>query len=253
MISIRGLSKVFDKTAALSDVDLTVARGRIFGLAGTNGSGRTTLLEILATLRKPTAGSVEIDGIDAIRSPFEARSRIGYVSDHHDFHVTLTVREYLDFLRACRNVSSSSDNSALPADEWLNGLKMDAPIGSLSRGLKQQLAWAAALIHAPVVLFLDEPMNDLDPIAAAGCAEAMKEMRSRGGTVVMASNRTADLQDLCDEVGFLHRGRLLQVMRVGGLSLNLLEILKSLLARQEGSDGIVPEAMDEIRIGGTLT
>ncbi|MGD0310575.1 MAG: ABC transporter ATP-binding protein [Acidobacteriota bacterium] len=253
MISIHGLSKMHDKTSVLSDIDLTVARGKVFGLAGTNGSGRTTLLEILATLRKPTAGSVEIDGINAIQSPFEVRSRIGYVPDRHDFHAALTVREFLDFLRTCRNVKSSADNTALPADGWLHGLKMDAPIGSLSRGLKQQLAWAAALIHAPAVLLLDEPMNDLDPFAAARCADAIKEMRSRGGTVVMASNRTADLQVLCDEVGFLHKGRLLQVMKVEGLSMNLLEILTSLLAQQEGSDWIASEAQDEIRAGGTLT
>jgi ABC-2 type transport system ATP-binding protein len=116
MISIHGLSKMHDKTSVLSDIDLTVARGKVFGLAGTNGSGRTTLLEILATLRKPTAGSVEIDGINAIQSPFEVRSRIGYVPDRHDFHAALTVREFLDFLRTCRNVKSSADNTALPAD-----------------------------------------------------------------------------------------------------------------------------------------
>ncbi len=247
MIKIQGVSKVYDKITALTEIDLAIARGRIFGLTGTNGAGRTTLLNILATLLRPTSGFVEIDGVDALKSPFEVRSRIGYVPESCDSYDHLTGAEFLDFIAACRQIKPTSAKRAYFAGGLLDGLKRDKPIRLLSRGIRQQLAWAAALLHDPTVLLLDEPMNHLDPIVAASFENTLRKFRDTGGTVVMASNRPADLQALCGEVGFLHNSRLLRVMRIEGLSLNLPELLQSLVAQQRGiNPGVAPIDNHEI-------
>jgi ABC-2 type transport system ATP-binding protein len=241
MIKAHGLSKIHDHAALLANVDLEVGRGKTFGLTGLNGSGRTTLLSILATLVKPTSGSLEMDGIDALKSPHLARPFIGYVSESPSFVDHLTVGEYLEFLSACRKSRSGIGPSATLSEETFGSFPRASPIRSLSRGLKQQLAWAAALMHAPRLLLLDEPMSHLDPLAGARCESALKNVRREGGTVVIASNHIADLQNLCDEVGFMHQGRLLKVVKLEGRDLNLADVLHDLIDQQLGSDSrVVP-------------
>lgn len=236
MIKIRSLSKTYGRATALADVDLTVDCGKVLGLIGTNGSGRTTLLDILATLLRPTSGFVEIDGVDALKFPFEVRPKIGYIPESYGFYDHLTVGEFLEFVADCRKVKVRADKLSFFTDGAIEGLKPDTAIGLLSRGLRQQLAWAAALIHAPLVLLLDEPMSYLDPIAAARFESLLKGVRSEGGTIVLACNRIADIQTLCDEIAFLHHGRLLKVMKVESFSINPSEVLQSLIAQNGSTD-----------------
>ncbi len=232
MIRAQGLSKIHDHATLLANVDLDVGNGKILGLTGLNGCGRSTLLGILATLIKPTSGSLEIDGIDALKSPQLVRPLIGYVPESPAFVDHLTVGEYLDLLSACRKTDSGIRSAMAPRDEMSAALQRQSPIRSLSRGLKQQLAWAAALSHSPRLLLLDEPMNHLDTIALARCETSLRNFRREGGTVVFASNRIADLQNSCDEVGFLHQGRLLKIVKLEGRSLNLADILHDLIDQQ---------------------
>jgi ABC-2 type transport system ATP-binding protein len=215
MIQTQNLSKTFDRISALSDVHLTVAPGTILGLAGKNGCGKTTLLNILATILKPTSGSVEIAGIDALKSPFKIRPRIGYISELLESYDHLIVGELIEFIASCKNLKSIEMGSSGLAKEFLGQLKTESLIGSISRGEKQRLAWISALAHAPVLLLLDDPMSHLDPEARARCREELLRFRSRGGTALIACNRTEDINDLCDSVAVLHEGRLLKVIKVG--------------------------------------
>jgi ABC-2 type transport system ATP-binding protein len=235
MINARGISKLYGGVAALASVDLTLARGRVLGLVGTNGSGRTTLLKVLATQLKPSSGQVEIDGVDIIKHPFRARPKIGYLPQSQTFYDYMTVREFLKFVMACRNEKSGAGKLAAEAKQPFDGLSAEMPLRSLSHGLRQKLALTAALIPNPFLLLLDEPLNHLDPIAAVRFHQLIKNFQVQGGTVVMACNRTSDVAALCDEVAFMHQGRLLKTVRTEGLDADLAEVFRRLVEQNSGT------------------
>jgi|WetSurSiteA1Bulk_404760.scaffolds.fasta_scaffold04218_2 ABC-2 type transport system ATP-binding protein len=229
MIKARQISKIYGGTAALSDVDLTLEHGQILGIVGTNGSGRTTLLRILATQLKPTSGQMEIDGIDALKHPFRARSKIGYIAQSQSFHDSMTVGEFFKFVASCQNEKLAK--SSILAEQPFDGLSAEMPLRSLSHGSRQKLALTAILIHKPSLLILDEPLNHLDPIAAGQFQRLAKDFRFQGGTIAMACNRTADIPALCDEVAFMHQGRILQITKLAGLERDISEMFMELIKR----------------------
>src|SRR5205085_1556186 len=153
-----GLSKQFGQTKALDHLDLEVARGECLGLAGSNGGGRTTLLRILAALLRPSTGTVEIAGIDAVRRVHEGRSHLAFVgvgSLHGD---GLRVREYLEFVHASRRSKAEGSCRAIDAVLERAVLQPDAPVDALSSGFRQRLTLAAAFLIGPDVLLLDDPL-----------------------------------------------------------------------------------------------
>jgi len=232
MINAWGLSKTYGEAAALANVDLSVPRGRVLGLVGTNGSGRTTLLKILATQLKPSSGQVEIDGIDIIKHPFRARPKIGYLPQSQSFYDYMTVGEFLKFVMACRHEKAGAAKVSLGTDPMFEGLRAGMPLRSLSYGLKQKLALTAALIPDPRLLLLDEPLNHLDPIATARFQRLIRDFQLQGGTVVMACNRAAEVATLCDEIAFFHQGRLLKTDKAEGL--DVAGVLQKLVEQDAG-------------------
>ena len=227
MINVQGLSKTYGEMAALANVDLVVSRGRILGLVGTNGSGRSTLLKILATQLKPSAGKVEIDGIDIVKHPFRARPKIGYLPQSQSISDDMTVGEFLKFVMACRNEKAGTARISPEANPMFEGLNAGMPVRSLSYGLKQKLALTAALIPDPKLLLLDEPLTHLDPIASARFHPMIRDFQLQGGTVVMACNRAAEVATLCDEIAFFHQGRLLEIAKTDGL--DVIGVLQKLI------------------------
>jgi ABC-2 type transport system ATP-binding protein len=233
MIKARGISKYHDRVQALADVDVTLGAGRILGLVGTNGAGRTTLLNILATLVRPTSGHVDIDGIDALRHPFRVRPDLGFVPQAPVFDGGTTVGELLDFAAAMRVPAPGKARPSVHTELVCDGLDPDMPLSALSAGSGQKVALAAALARGPRLLLLDEPLSHLDPMAATRVHGVIRDFHAQGGTVVMACNRVADVEALCDEVAFFHRGRLLRTMEVGGSGLDLGAVFEGLV--QEAS------------------
>lgn len=236
MIKAHGLSVLCDHAALLAGVDLDVGRGQIFGLAGLNGSGRSTLLSVLATLIKPTSGRLEIDGVDALKFPHQVRPFLGYIAESPLFVDHLTVGEYLRLIAGRRGAGAESGPPSIPG-LMFEPLRGETPIRQLSRGLKQQLAWTAALMHAPRLLLLDEPLCHLDDIGVARCKAALRSIRSEGRTVVMACNRVEDLQDVCDEVAFMHRGRTHKIMKLQGPGSNPADVMQDLAVLQAAESG----------------
>jgi ABC-2 type transport system ATP-binding protein len=226
MINARSLSKTYGNLAALTAVDLTLARGRCLGLVGTNGAGRSTLLKILATQLKPTTGKVEIDGIDIIKHPFRARPKIGYLPQSPTFYDCMTVGEFLKFVISCRSEKTAPEGITLEAGRVFDGLDTEAPLRSLSHGLRQKLAITAALIPAPLLLLFDEPLSHLDPIATSQFQQTIKGFCARGGTVVMACNRIAEAAAMCDELAFVHQGRILETIRTDDPAADPAEIFR---------------------------
>jgi ABC-2 type transport system ATP-binding protein len=195
MIRTTGLSKSYGATTALDDVDLDVARGSIYGLVGPNGAGKTTLLGLLSGLRAATAGSVEI-GTD----------RIAVLPDTPHFDPWLTAREVVDLARVL------GTNSARDVSELLElaGIAdaADRAVGGFSRGMLQRLGLAATLIGDPELVLLDEPCSALDPLGRREVLDLIARLRGEA-TVVFSSHILADVQEVCDTVGILRRGRLI--------------------------------------------
>jgi len=208
MIEVRGLTKAFGPRRALQGIDLDVARGEFLTLLGPNGAGKTTLLRILASLTKPTSGSVRIDGLEARRNPQSLKQRVGFVSHQPLLYDALTPFENLVFygrLYAVRDGARRAD--ALLDQLGLADRRGDAA-GTLSRGLQQRLAIARALLHDPPVLLLDEPYTGLDPEAAGAFGAMLEALKREGRTIVLTTHDLERGLQTADRVAILVNGRL---------------------------------------------
>jgi ABC-2 type transport system ATP-binding protein len=210
MISAENLTKVYGKRTALDNVSFEVPEGEIFGFVGPNGAGKTTTLRILAALLEPTAGRASIDGADVTEQPQQVHSRIGYMPDFFGVYDQLTVAEYLDFYAACYRQPKQRRVKIVNDLLDLVGLseRRDQQVDTLSRGLKQRLCLARALVHDPVVLLLDEPASGLDPRARVEMREILKELRRMGKTIVISSHILPELTDLCTMIGIIDQGHM---------------------------------------------
>ena len=210
MISVEGLTKVYGHRTALDNVTFDVPRGEIFGFVGPNGAGKTTTLRILAALLEPTAGRAIVDGADVVQYPDRVHERLGYMPDFFGVYDQLTAAEYLDFYAACYRQPKARRKKI--ADDLLElvGLsdRRDQAVDTLSRGLKQRLCLARALVHDPAVLLLDEPASGLDPRARVEMREILKELQKMGKTIVISSHILPELTELCTMVGIIDQGRM---------------------------------------------
>jgi ABC-2 type transport system ATP-binding protein len=207
-IEIRGLVKRFRGTAALDGIDLDVPAGQVFGFLGPNGAGKTTTLRILTGLARPTAGSARILGQDVTRTPHVVRAQIGFLPDVPGFYPWMTAREFITF--AGRLFALERDVLAERTENLLAmaGLSpVRTPIGGFSRGMKQRLGIAQALVNAPRLLLLDEPTSALDPIGRREVLDMIASLRGRT-TVFFSTHILADVERVCDNVAILDRGQL---------------------------------------------
>ncbi|HEY8415591.1 MAG TPA: ABC transporter ATP-binding protein [Thermaerobacter sp.] len=210
-IETRSLVRRFGKVEALAGIDLVVPRGAVYGFIGPNGAGKTTCLRILAGLLDPTAGTVRVCGLDAVRDRDELPRVVGYMPDFFGVYDDLLVTEYLDFYAACYGLRGARVRRLRDDLLDLVGLahKAGEMVHSLSRGMKQRLGLARALIHDPEVLLLDEPASGLDPAARIEFRELIRELAAMGKTILVSSHILSELADFSTHVGILDRGRLL--------------------------------------------
>jgi ABC-2 type transport system ATP-binding protein len=195
---------------ALSDCSFEIDTGGVFGLVGPNGAGKTTTLRILAGLLQPTSGTASVDGVDVLAHPQVVRERVGWMPDFFGVYDRMTAREYLTFYASCYRIPRARVGR-LAADLMdLVGLpdRMDTPVESLSRGMKQRLCLARALIPDPPVLLLDEPASGLDPRARVELRELVRELQSMGKTMVISSHILPELAEMCSSFGFIDDGRM---------------------------------------------
>jgi len=210
MITVEGLTKIYGSRTALDHVSFEVPKGEIFGFVGPNGAGKTTTLRILAALLEPTSGRALVDGADVIEHPGLVHERLGYMPDFFGVYDQLTAGEYLDFYASCYRVPKARRKKI--ADDLLElvGLtdRRDQAVDTLSRGLKQRLCLARALVHDPAVLLLDEPASGLDPRARVEMREILKELQTMGKTIVISSHILPELTELCTMIGIIDQGRM---------------------------------------------
>jgi ABC-2 type transport system ATP-binding protein len=195
---------------ALSDCSFQIDSGAVFGLVGPNGAGKTTTLRILAGLLPPTSGTASVDGLDVLTHPQVVRERVGWMPDFFGVYDRMTAREYLTFYASCYRIPRARIGR-LAADLMdLVGLpdRMDTPVEALSRGMKQRLCLARALIPDPPVLLLDEPASGLDPRARVELRELVRELHNMGKTMVVSSHILPELAEMCTSFGFIDGGRM---------------------------------------------
>ena len=191
MLEIQGLTKKYGKFLALDNLNLHIEKGEIFGFVGPNGAGKTTTMRITCGLLKATSGTVYVDGVNALTNPDDIKRKVGYVPDFFGVYDNLKVMEYMEFYGSMYGMDKAD------VDEIADGLlelvnlsdKKDVFVDTLSRGMKQRLCVARALIHNPDLLVLDEPNSGLDPRARFEMKEVLKNLGAMGKTIIISSQR----------------------------------------------------------------
>ncbi|WP_339146393.1 MULTISPECIES: ABC transporter ATP-binding protein [unclassified Sutcliffiella] len=216
MIETINLTKKYGKFTALDSLNLKVEKGTVFGFVGHNGAGKSTTFSILSTLLAPTSGTAFVNGYDVTQNPKMVRKFIGYMPDFFGVYDQFKTDEYLDFYGASYGIPLQERQKLIPQLLELVNLtdKKDAYVDVLSRGMKQRLCLARALIHDPEVLILDEPASGLDPRARIEMREILRELKSMGKTIMISSHILPELAEMCDEIGVINGGKLVATGRV---------------------------------------
>lgn len=210
MLTIENLTKQYGKFVAVDHMNLHIEKGEIFGFVGPNGAGKTTTMRIICGLLKATSGSVTVDGVDAIKQPEDIKRKVGYVPDFFGVYDNLKVMEYMEFYGSMYGLGRKE------VDDLSEGLlelvnlsdKKEEFVDTLSRGMKQRLCVARALIHNPDLLVLDEPNSGLDPRARFEMKEVLKNLGSMGKTILISSHILPELSEMCTSIGIMEHGRL---------------------------------------------
>ena len=206
-IEITRLVKTFGDAVALDGIDLAVPQGSVFGFLGPNGAGKTTALRILTGLARPTAGEARILGVNVSAAGNIVRSRIGYLPDVPGFYPWMTAMEFVEFAGRLFGIEPTTLRERAESLLQMAGLSdVKSKVGGFSRGMKQRLGIAQALINAPSVLLLDEPTSALDPIGRREVLEMIASLRGRT-TVFFSTHILADVERVCDTVAILDRGK----------------------------------------------
>jgi len=208
-LALRGLGKRFNSFVAVDRISLDVPAGSFFGLVGPNGAGKTTTLRMATGVLRPDAGTVAVDGHDVWSDPVAAKRRIGVLPEELLLFDRLTGRQLLTYLGLLRGLEAAVVEERTA--ELLDVLGLSDAAGTLvvdySQGMRKKVGLAAALLHAPRVLFLDEPFESVDPVSARTLRAVLDRHRRAGGTVVFSSHVMELVERLCDAVAVLHQGR----------------------------------------------
>ncbi len=208
-IELRGLTKVFNGSAAVDHIDLTVPKGSVFGFLGPNGAGKTTTQRMLVGLAKPTAGTARVLGYDVVKNIAEVRRHIGFLPDVPAYYPWMTGPEYLRFVADVFGVPAREARSKADAVLERAGLRgVKKHIGGYSRGMKQRLGIAQALINDPDVILMDEPTSALDPIGRKDVLDTIEAL-GQEITVFFSTHILSDVERVCDTVAILNKGKVM--------------------------------------------
>jgi len=237
---VEGLTKVFRRQTAVDDLSFRVARGRFFGFLGPNGAGKSTTIKMLTGLLRPTEGDAVVEGVRLSQDLLGVKRVIGILPEELPLYERLTGEEYLQFAGRMHGLPRAETGRR--AAELLEFLTLADDRGKLiadySQGMKKKLALAAALIHNPRVLFLDEPLNGIDPISGRVVTDLLRRMTAKGVTLFFTTHVLDVVERLCDEVAVIDRGRIvaqgtldeIRVQREVGQDATLEDVFLKLVA-----------------------
>jgi ABC-2 type transport system ATP-binding protein len=231
-VRIEGVSCRFGTSEAVRNVSFTVAPGAIFGLVGSDGAGKSTLFRMAATMLKPTAGRIVIDGLDVVESRTAVKDRIGYMPQRFGLYQDLTVEENIDFFMDIFGIFGTERKARKALYLGFSNLLpfADRPAGKLSGGMKQKLGLACVLVHEPKLLILDEPTNGVDPVSRQEFWGILGRMREKGMTILV-STAYLDEGERCDRLGLMHRSELLTTATPAGIRAEFPNLEEAIIER----------------------
>lgn len=207
MIDVAGYSKLYGETLAVDSLSFHVSPGDVLGLVGPNGAGKTTTLRALAGILQPSAGSIQIGGIDLQKYPVRAKSKLAFIPDEPQLFDYLTTAEHLQFIARLYGVSNAEAQIPVLLDELELTSKRDALPSELSRGMKQKLAIACGLLHRPEALILDEPLTGLDPLGIRRMKATISARARDGAAVVLSSHLLHLVEEVCTKLLVISHGK----------------------------------------------
>lgn len=221
MLKIRGLKKTFKHFQVLNGLDMDIEEGALYGLVGPNGAGKTTVIRIITGLLLPDEGRVEIAGKDIFHNGERIKELFGYVPDEFGMYDNLKVGEYMEFFASCCGLSglTARKRCGTLLEQMRLDDKADMFVDSLSRGMKQRLCLARAMIHDPAFLILDEPTSGMDPRTRMELKETLRELCAEGKTILISSHILSELSRMCTDIGIIDAGQIV-------LSGSMTEILQ---------------------------
>jgi len=224
-IEVKNLKKYFGKNKAVDDISFSFSKGNIFGFIGPNGAGKTTTIRIMSTLEEPDSGDIFFNGASIKEFPEDVRRLIGYMPDALPEHNDITVDEYIDFFARTFGLKGSKRRKAIAEINEFTGLGplKNKYLKALSKGMKQRVSLARALVHDPQVLIMDEPAAGLDPRARIELRELMKILANNGKAIFVSSHILAELEDICHGTVIIEKGKILHASSTN----NLLQKQKS--------------------------
>lgn len=211
MITIQGLYKKYGDFCALTGLDMHIEKGEFFGFVGPNGAGKTTTVKIITGLLAADGGELYVDGVNALTDHQRLTDKIGYVPDFFGVYDNLKVKEYLEFFASIYRIEGKS--AAMLIGELLERVGLQGTTGymvdELSRGMKQRLCLARAMIHNPQLLVLDEPASGLDPRTRHDFKKTLKELCSQGMTILLSSHILTEVAAMCTSIGIIEKGKII--------------------------------------------
>lgn len=238
MLYINDLTKRYGNFTAVNHLTLHIPEGDLFGFVGPNGAGKTTTIRIVCGLLKASGGTVQIGGTNAKIGSQEMKRMIGYVPDFFGVYDNLKVTEYMDMYGSMYSMNSR-DIAKLTDDllELVNlSDKKDFYVDTLSRGMKQRLCVARALLHNPKLLILDEPSSGLDPRARVEMKELLKNLHSMGKTIIISSHILSELSEMCNSIGIMNRGQLITAGRIEDIMKQIADGKRIIIQVAEGME-----------------
>jgi ABC-2 type transport system ATP-binding protein len=208
LINATGLSRFYNGQCAVDTIDVQLHKGEVLGLLGPNGAGKSTTMQILTGNLAPSSGEIHINGIDLLDEPRKAKQQIGYLPEQPPVYRDLTVTEYLNYCARLRNVPPTQRKAAVERASGRCGLESvrQRLIGNLSKGFRQRVGIAQAILHNPAVVILDEPTVGLDPIQIREIRSLIRELGQEHG-IILSTHILPEVQAVCDRVQILNRGK----------------------------------------------
>ncbi len=249
MIETKDLSKQFHDFMAVDGVNLSIGAGQILALLGQNGAGKTTTVRMLTALLQPSRGSARVAGYDVTKNGHDVRASVGVLTEHHGLYMRMTGSEYMDFFGQVYNLDPSLRKTR--TDNLLEyfGLAEAAKrrIGEYSKGMRQKLALARAMMHEPSVLLLDEPTSAMDPESARLVRDEIARLKSTQRTIMLCSHNLTEVELLADKIAIIYRGKILIQGSLDELKANVLglpEYLVKFASEWDASKLELPKGME---------
>lgn len=222
-IKVSHVTKKYDRQLALNDVNLDIEKGRIVGLLGPNGAGKSTLMKIITCFIPPTEGTVSVEGYDILDDPMEVRRCVGYLPEHNPLYLDMYVREYLEFVAGIHHITGTDAKKRIDEMIEKTGLtvEMRKKIGALSKGYRQRVGLAQAMMHNPSVLILDEPTSGLDPNQLVEIRALITEL-GKEKTVLLSTHIMQEVEAMCPEIIIINKGVVVANDRIENIKMNVM-------------------------------